>query len=310
MRYWFMLPIALLGSTVTAPAQVSIGIQLPGVSIGINQPVYPDLVPVPGCPVYYAPASPVDYFFYDGLYWVFQGGQWYESTWYNGPWEAVDPYYVPLFILRIPFRYYRHWPDGDRGWRRDDPPHWGERWGHDWEHRRSGWDRWDRGAVPPRAQLPTYQRAYTGRRYPRDVSQQQGLRQQNYHYQPREPIMRGPGPSQRLQAPPAPQRNDPRRPQPEPPRIEQRRPQPEPPRIEQRRPQPEPPRIEQRRPQPEPPRIEPRRSQPEPPRVEQPRPQPERPQAQPAPPQPQGHPQPVPPRGGGRREERRGPGQD
>ena len=31
------------------------GIGLPGVSIGINLPLYPELVPVPGYPVYYAP---------------------------------------------------------------------------------------------------------------------------------------------------------------------------------------------------------------------------------------------------------------
>ena len=35
-----------------AAAQVSIGISIPGISIGINQPYYPELVPVPGSPVY------------------------------------------------------------------------------------------------------------------------------------------------------------------------------------------------------------------------------------------------------------------
>ncbi|MBS1135041.1 MAG: hypothetical protein H6R02_2182, partial [Burkholderiaceae bacterium] len=60
----------VIGSVTPATAQVSIGIGLPGVSIGINLPVYPQLVPVPGYPVYYAPQVNSNYFFYDGMYWV------------------------------------------------------------------------------------------------------------------------------------------------------------------------------------------------------------------------------------------------
>lgn len=37
------------------------------VSIGSNPPGYPDLVPVPGCPVYYAPELDANLFFYNGL---------------------------------------------------------------------------------------------------------------------------------------------------------------------------------------------------------------------------------------------------
>ena len=81
----------LLGSVTSAPAQVSIGIGLPGVSIGINLPAYPELVPVPGYPVYYAPRVSSNYFFYDGLYWVYQSDNWYASSWYNGPWGLVVP---------------------------------------------------------------------------------------------------------------------------------------------------------------------------------------------------------------------------
>src|SRR5665213_1263216 len=54
-----------------ATAQVSIGIRLPSASIGINVPLYPDLVPVPGYPVYYDPRLHSNLFFYDGLYWVY-----------------------------------------------------------------------------------------------------------------------------------------------------------------------------------------------------------------------------------------------
>lgn len=81
-----------------------------GVSIGINLNVYPDLVAVPGYPVYYAPQMNSNYFFYDGSYWVYSDDNWYESSWYNGPWELTDPYFVPVFVLRIPVRYYRRPP--------------------------------------------------------------------------------------------------------------------------------------------------------------------------------------------------------
>jgi hypothetical protein len=178
-------------SIASAQAQVSVGvgISLPGVSIGIHLPAYPTLVPVPGYPVYYAPQSSLNYFFYDGLYWVYQGDDWYASSWYNGPWWRVGIEQVPVFILRIPVRYYRRPPPYFRGWRPEAPPRWGEHWGREWEQRHPGWDRWDRHAVPPRAPLPVYQKQYSGSRYPR-AERQPLLQDRNYRYQPREPVAR------------------------------------------------------------------------------------------------------------------------
>ena len=46
--------------------------RFPSINIGINVPVYPELVLVPGYPVYYDPRADWNYFFYDGLYWVYQ----------------------------------------------------------------------------------------------------------------------------------------------------------------------------------------------------------------------------------------------
>jgi hypothetical protein len=179
----------LLASVNSAAAQVGIGIATPNVSIGINIPVYPELVPVPGYPVYYAPGLSANFFFYDGLYWVYRGDHWYASSWYNGPWGLVSPFYVPVFVLRVPVGYYRAPPGHFRGWRADAPPRWGQHWGRDWEQRRSGWDRWDhRSAVRP-APLPTYQRQYSGNRYPR-VEQQAALHGQNYRYQPRDAVVK------------------------------------------------------------------------------------------------------------------------
>jgi len=189
MRYGLMVLWMLLCSVTSAAAQVSIGIGLPHVSIGIDLPVYPVLVRVPSYPVYYAPRLNSNYFFYDGLYWVYQGDNWYASSWYNGPWGLVAPEVVPLFVLRVPVRYYREPPAYFLGWRSDAPPRWGEYWGNDWAQRRSGWDRWSRSSAPAPAPLPAYQRQYSGDRYPR-VEQQSALHSQNYRYQPRDTVVR------------------------------------------------------------------------------------------------------------------------
>jgi len=188
MRYALIAFSMLLFSATSAHAQIGVDIGLPGVNIGINVPAYPRLVRVPGYPVYYDPRANWNYFFYDGLYWVYQGDNWYASDWYNGPWRLVGPEHVPLFVLRVPVRYYRQPPVYFRGWRADAPPRWGEHWGRAWEERRGGWDRWDRRSAPPAAPLPVYQRQYSGSRYPRAAEQQQSIRSEHYRYQPREAV--------------------------------------------------------------------------------------------------------------------------
>jgi hypothetical protein len=181
-RYTFIF-LGMLLYPLASPAEVS-------VSIGINLPIYPNLVAVPGYPVYYAPQLQANFFFYDGMYWVYQNDNWYTSSWYNGPWWLVNPDQVPVFILRVPVQYYRQPPPYFKGWRSDAPPRWGDHWGHDWEQRRSGWDRWNHSAVPAPAPLPTYQRRYSREHYPQQVQQQQKLQQQQYRYKPRDPVAR------------------------------------------------------------------------------------------------------------------------
>ena len=154
MRYRLMVMLLLLSPLTPAVAQVSVQIGLPSVQIGFNLPSFPQLVVVPGYPVYYDPGSTLNYFFYDGMYWVYEGDHWYASAWYNGPWSMVAPYAVPVFILRVPVHYYRHPPAYFRGWHQDAPPRWGEHWGHDWERQRSGWDQWDRRGVPAPPRCP------------------------------------------------------------------------------------------------------------------------------------------------------------
>lgn len=190
MRYLLLALSLAFCAAVPAQAQVSFGVGYPGVSIGINLPAYPRLVPVPGYPVYYDPQVNGNYFFYDGLYWVYENDAWYSSSWYNGPWQPVDPNYVPLYVLRVPVRYYHRPPAYFAYWRGDAAPHWGEHWGYGWASRHTGWDHWDRRTAPAPAPLPHYQRGYSGDRYPHAVEQQRTLHTQNYRYQPNEAISR------------------------------------------------------------------------------------------------------------------------
>ena len=55
MRRVIVLLSISLGAVSPAFAQVSIGIGLPNLSIGINLPLYPQFEQVQGYPVYYAP---------------------------------------------------------------------------------------------------------------------------------------------------------------------------------------------------------------------------------------------------------------
>jgi hypothetical protein len=203
MRYGLIVLWMLMCSAVPAAAQVSVGIGFPGVSIGINVPTYPQLVRVPGYPVYYAPSMNSNYFFYDGMYWVYESDNWYASSWYNGPWSLVAPAVVPAYLLRVPVRYYRRAPVYFHGWRADAPPRWGEHWGNAWAQQRSGWDRWNHNAAPPPAPLPSYQRQYSGNRYPR-VEQQPVLNSQYYRHQPKDAAVQQHYQQQGVQGRPAP----------------------------------------------------------------------------------------------------------
>jgi hypothetical protein len=257
MRYLLVTMALVLSPFTHTAAQVSIQIGLPGVSIGINQPVYPQMVAVPGYPVYYDPRASSNYFFYDGMYWVFQGDSWYASSWYDGPWSAVAPPYVPYFILRVPVSYYRYPPVYFRGWQRDGPPRWGEHWGNDWQRQHSGWDRWDRASAPRPAPLPAYQKQYSGNRYPRP-EQQQELRGQNYRHEASDPAVKRVEAAHTVNRPAEQQKQQQRQqaqPKQEQPKQEQRQAQPKPQQQQQAQPKQEQPRPQQQaQPKQEPPK--------------------------------------------------------
>jgi hypothetical protein len=253
MRHGLIGLCMLLCFLTPAVAQLSISFGTPGVSIGISLPVYPRLQRIPGYPVYYAPGVSSNYFFYDGMYWVYQGDNWYASSWYDGPWGLVDRAFVPVYLLRVPVRYYRHPPAYFHGWRADHPPRWGEHWGPSWEQSRHGWDSWNRKSAPAPAPLPTYQRQYSGNKYPQ-ASQQAVIQTRNYRYQPKDAVAQQHFQQQRAQAPAAqPQRAAPQqKPQPQraPVQREQQAPRQQPQKVE-RQPQQAPAAREQRAPPPQ-----------------------------------------------------------
>jgi hypothetical protein len=114
---------------ITAPAFAA-------VNIGINLSARPRMELVPGSPVYYAPQVGANYFFYDNLYWVFDGNEWYSSSGYDGPWDLVPAYDVPGYIMEVPVSYYLDAPAYFHGWRGDAAPHWREHWGAGWQQHR------------------------------------------------------------------------------------------------------------------------------------------------------------------------------
>ncbi len=106
MRSWwpagFAGLVALFCVAAPVAAQINVSIGAPSVDIGIHFPGLPSLTLVSGSPVYYAPQADANFFFYDGMYWVYRDDNWYASSWYNGPWAAVDPDAVPDVVLQVP----------------------------------------------------------------------------------------------------------------------------------------------------------------------------------------------------------------
>jgi len=189
-RWLASVAILFVFGNGVASAQAVVDVEARGEGIHLSIGAYPQLVPIPGYPVYYAPDLGRNYFFYDGLYWVYHHDRWFASDWYDGPWEVVDAFDVPLFILRIPVRYYADPPPYFHAWDRDRAPRWHEYWGRDWADAHRGWDRFDRRDVPPLAPLPDYQRRYQGDRYP-SRGERDDLRSEHYRYRPQDPSARG-----------------------------------------------------------------------------------------------------------------------
>ena len=106
-----VLLLSLLGFSSAGMAGVHIGVNIPLPSIGINippPPVFafpapPELAVIPGTYVYYCPDVDFNLFFYDGYWYRSDGGYWYSSVSYDGPWTYIES--APPVLLSVPPDY-------------------------------------------------------------------------------------------------------------------------------------------------------------------------------------------------------------
>lgn len=183
MRIAILVLWMLASSIAPLGAQAGPAAGASGESLGIDLPAYPELLAVSDQPVYYAPQVKSNYFFYDGLYWIYQHDSWHASAWYNGPWHLVGPDAVPDAVLRVPVRYFRRPPAYFRAWGSDTPPRWDEFWGREWEQRRPNWNEWSRKAAMTPAPLSRFQGRYTGAHYPQP-GEQPAIQDRHYRHEP------------------------------------------------------------------------------------------------------------------------------
>lgn len=122
---------------------VSAGVDV-SISIGIPPPLVftapPDVVVIPGRPVYvYMVPGVPGLYFYNNFWYRFSRGHWYWAHSYDGRWAYIETHLVPRYIIDVPPDYYRRLPpkyhriryaDLHRDWYKwDKSRHWDK---YDW----------------------------------------------------------------------------------------------------------------------------------------------------------------------------------
>jgi len=124
----------IIAAATAGLAMMTVPVQADSVSIGVNigspppppPPAYvveapPQLVVVPGTPVYYAPSLSVNFFAYGGRYYSHHNGAWFMAATYGGPWTYIALERVPHPVLAVPVTYYKVPPGHMKG---GGPPPW------------------------------------------------------------------------------------------------------------------------------------------------------------------------------------------
>ncbi len=132
------LGATLMAHGAWARVNVSVNIGVPVAPVVV--PASPEVVLIPGTPVYYVPEVSFDLFFTDGYWWTARDGRWLRARDCRGPWRSVGPRYVPRAITRVPRDYRTVYVDEERipygQWKK----HWREHEHREREgHRRGGW---------------------------------------------------------------------------------------------------------------------------------------------------------------------------
>jgi hypothetical protein len=120
----FAAAVAMLLSGASATAsdvKINIGLGVPAVPPPIVLTTPPQLVVVPGTPVYYAPDVSANLFFYKGRYYTVANGVWLMALAYNAPWAVIQIGKVPPPVLAVPVEYYKI-PPGHL--KKQGPPPW------------------------------------------------------------------------------------------------------------------------------------------------------------------------------------------
>jgi hypothetical protein len=98
-----------LGATTAGAASVNVGINVgvpvPPPPVIVASP--PQLVVVPGSPVYYAPRVEQNYFVYARRPYTFHDGHWFVASAPGQPWTLIATERVPPPVLAVPVAYYK-----------------------------------------------------------------------------------------------------------------------------------------------------------------------------------------------------------
>lgn len=87
----------------------------------------PRMAAVPGTRVSYLRSSDRDVYRYGRYYYGYDGGRWYRSSTYRGPWIYVRGRVVPRAIYSVPADYRKSWRGDYNYWSsRDYDPNWEE----------------------------------------------------------------------------------------------------------------------------------------------------------------------------------------
>jgi hypothetical protein len=106
------------GTSATASdVKINIGLGVP--PLVLTAP--PQLVVVPGTPVYYAPDVQANLFVYKARYYTVTNGVWSMAPAYNGPWAVIQIGQVPAPVVAVPVEYYKI-PPGQL--KKHGPPPW------------------------------------------------------------------------------------------------------------------------------------------------------------------------------------------
>lgn len=119
-----VLPLLLLLTIASCAGPMAMGNTYLGFSLDIRSApppprMYfdhdPDRESVGDVYVVQAPNPDCDMFQYQGAWFVYYSGYWYQSSRYDGPFVVVDVRSVPRPVLEVPSGRWRHHPHGHWG---------------------------------------------------------------------------------------------------------------------------------------------------------------------------------------------------